>query len=66
MHRVNAALLGVCLVSPALLADEPEAPDLAFLEFLGEWQEEGEAWLDTQKLEEITVDSTSETEVDDE
>ncbi len=66
MRRANITLLGLCLMSPALVADESEMPDLAFLEFLGEWQDEGEAWLDTQELEELTVNAVPATEVDDE
>ncbi len=66
MHKANALLLGLCLVSPALAVDETDAPDLEFLEFLGEWQDDGDAWLDTQKLDELPVRPTPATEVNDE
>ncbi len=66
MRRVSITLLGLCLVSPVLVADESEMPDLAFIEFLGEWQDEGEAWLDTQELEELSEKPVPAIEVDDE
>ncbi|HHJ81016.1 MAG TPA: hypothetical protein ENJ65_05235 [Candidatus Tenderia electrophaga] len=69
MHKANFLLLSLCLVSTNIVADEAEesgAPDLEFLEFLGEWQDDGEAWLDTQKLEELAVKPTPATEVEDE
>lgn len=69
MHKANFLLLGLCLVSTCVVADEgeePGTPDLEFLEFLGEWQDDGETWLDTQKLEELAVKPTLATEVEDE
>ena len=66
MRKANSLLLGLCLVSSALVADDADTPDLEFLEFLGEWQDDGEAWLDTQKLDELVVKPTPTTEVEDE
>lgn len=54
MNRVNPLLLGLCLLAPVLsqaAAPAPEAPDLELLEFLGEWNGEGEEWLKQQALE---------------
>lgn len=54
MKRVNHVLLGLCLIAPAAgMAGTPasDAPDLELLEFLGEWGDEGEAWMKQQKVE---------------
>jgi len=66
MRKANSLLLGLCLVSSALVADDADTPDLEFLEFLGEWQGDGDAWLETQKLDELAVKPTPTTEVEDE
>ena len=66
MHRASALLLGLCLVSPLLLADQSEEPELEFFEFLGEWQGDGEAWLDVQKLDELPAESGLAAEVNNE
>ncbi len=51
MKRADLAIALLALASFGAAADE--APDLALLEFLGEWQEEGE-WLDPLALEALT------------
>lgn len=71
----RSLLLGCCFIGVAS-ADEvkedsvPEQPDIALLEFLGEWDGESEAWLETQKLESISeeteVKAGAEAEVNDE
>lgn len=65
--RASGWLLSLCLASPAM-ADEQETPDLEFLEFLAEWQDESEAWLDTQDLDKLPTQTepAPETEVEDE
>lgn len=51
MSRANALLLCATLIAPAALqAQEPEAPDMELLEFLGEWSGEDEVLL--QQIEE--------------
>ena len=64
MRRVSVLTLGLCLLSAAVMADEAEAPGLEFLEFLGEWQDDGEAWLDVQKLDELLAESELTVEVE--
>jgi hypothetical protein len=65
-------LIGWGLMSAALAAQpqhdkQPEAkpPAPEFLEFLGEWSEEDQAWLDTQQQQTDEKDKTPQTEVDD-
>ncbi len=57
MHRVRLLVMSLCLLSSAVMAEEAEAPDMDFLEFLGEWQGDDEAWLDTQALDDVSVDT---------
>lgn len=64
MRKANTLLLGLCLVSVAVAADDAEIPDLEFLEFLAEWQDEGEVWLDEQNLDELLAESEPATEVE--
>lgn len=64
MRKANTLLLGLCLVSVAVVADDAEIPDLEFLEFLAEWQDEGEVWLDEQNLDELLAESEPATEVE--
>jgi hypothetical protein len=47
MRRSLLAVLGAAagLASPAGAADEPAAPELDFLEYLGSWQAEDEEWV---------------------
>jgi hypothetical protein len=40
-----AIICGSLGLSGAAIADEPEAPDLAFLEYLGSWEESDEDWI---------------------
>lgn len=40
-----ALICGLLGGSGAVLADEPEVPDLAFLEYLGSWEESDEDWV---------------------
>ena len=40
-----AVICGLLGLSGAALADEPELPDLAFLEYLGSWEESDEDWV---------------------
>ena len=50
MNRVSQVLCGLSLLAAAAVsAQEQEAPALEFLEFLGEWSEEDQAWLDSQE-----------------
>jgi hypothetical protein len=47
MMRRLLAMLGAAagLASTASAADEPAAPELDFLEYLGSWQAEDEEWV---------------------
>ncbi len=40
-----AVLWGLIGVTGIVVADEAEAPDLEFLEYLGSWEESDEDWL---------------------
>lgn len=40
-----ALVCGLLGLSGATLADEPEVPDPAFLEYLGSWEESDEDWV---------------------
>ena len=40
-----AALWGLLGVGGIVVADEAEAPDLEFLEYLGSWEESDEDWV---------------------
>ena len=43
--RKASALAGLLLVSALALASDEDAPDMAFLEYLGMWEESDEEWL---------------------
>ncbi|HEY7671342.1 MAG TPA: hypothetical protein VIC71_03920 [Gammaproteobacteria bacterium] len=47
MMRALLAMIGAAagLVGSARAADEPPAPELDFLEYLGSWQAEDEEWV---------------------
>ena len=54
MNRANALLLTLTLLAPALThATETDAPDPELLEFLGEWGDEGDAWLQQQQDQQV-------------
>jgi hypothetical protein len=38
-------ICGLIAGSTVVLADEPDVPDMAFLEYLGSWQESDEDWM---------------------
>ncbi len=40
-----ALICGLLGFSGAAFADDPEVPDLAFLEYLGSWEESDEDWI---------------------
>lgn len=40
-----AVLCGLLTCSGAAMAQDAEAPDLAFLEYLGSWEESDEDWM---------------------
>ena len=40
-----AVLWGLIGITGIVVADEAEAPDLEFLEYLGSWEESDEDWL---------------------
>ena len=65
MNRVSTVLCGFSLLaSAAVAADQGEqVPALEFLEFLGEWSEDDQAWLDTQQQQEDTEQTHAQTEV---
>jgi hypothetical protein len=42
-----------CLTGPQLTAAEPEQPSLELLEFLGDWSDQDDRWLDPAELEGI-------------
>jgi hypothetical protein len=46
-NRLTTIILicGLIASSAVVLADEPEVPDMAFLEYLGSWQESDEDWM---------------------
>lgn len=59
-----AVLWGLIGVTGIVVADEAEAPDLEFLEYLGSWEESDEDWLllaaeavDKKESEETTDES---------
>ena len=39
-----------CLMGTPTMASEPEQPSQEFLEFLGDWQDGEDGWLDPQEL----------------
>jgi hypothetical protein len=43
--RELAVLCGLLTCGGAAIAQESEAPDLAFLEYLGSWEESDEDWV---------------------
>lgn len=56
-----AVICGLLGASGVLRADEPEVPDLAFLEYLGSWQESDEDWvLFSEEEEEEETESDNE------
>ena len=62
MRRAKLVLIGALSIVASVSAEEANVPDLEFLEFLGEWQDDGEAWLDVQKIDELSVESEVEDE----
>lgn len=52
--RASGFLLGVLLFSAAASAQEVPPPSMELLEFLGEWDEADESWLEAQ-LEEWRI-----------
>lgn len=46
------------LASAAVSAQAQEVPELEFLEFLGEWSESDQAWLDSQQPADADTDQT--------
>lgn len=44
-RRQSALLCGVLACSGLAVAEEVEAPDLEFLEYLGSWQQSEEDWV---------------------
>jgi len=55
-----AIVCGLCGYSGAVLADDEEQPDMAFLEYLGTWEASDEDWVL------FTVDAEEDTESDNE
>lgn len=60
----RVAVTIVCgLLAGTASADEPEVPDMAFLEYLGSWQESDEDWMlfadDEAETEELPRDEKS-------
>jgi hypothetical protein len=47
MRKLGSAVivLGGVWLAPGASAQQPEAPDLDFLEYLGSWQGEDDEWL---------------------
>lgn len=45
-HTLRATVCGLLLcANVAIAADEDEVPDVAFLEYLGMWEETDEEWM---------------------
>ena len=56
--RLLLLCCGVFLVTPALAEDE-QAPDSEFLEYLGMWEETDEEWVLHEKMEELEAETRS-------
>ncbi len=57
-------LCGLSLFASAAVASEQnDAPALEFLEFLGEWSEDDQAWLDSQQQQEDAEKAQAQSEV---
>ena len=52
-----AVLCGLLICGGAVIAQEEEAPDLTFLEYLGSWEESDEVWVLLSLDEEQEVES---------
>ena len=54
-----AIICGLLGLSGSAISDEPEGPDLAFLEYLGSWEESDEDWIifSDQEVEETPTDN---------
>ena len=66
MSRGSTLLVCLCLLTPVVAratTPPPEAPDLELLEFLGEWGDEGDAWLQQQQNEQQKSVAAPRTEV---
>ena len=57
--RANPTLLFLLLFSTALFAEEVEAPSLALLEYLGEWQDDEGNAIDPQALALLEMESAT-------
>ena len=55
VKRLLLASCGLCLAMTCL-AEEEEVPDIAFLEYLGMWEESDEEWLLHEEMEQATVE----------
>ena len=59
VKRLLLAGCGLCLALVTLAEDTEEAPDAAFLEYLGMWEETDEDWLLLAEMEEEAEDEES-------
>ena len=57
--RANPSFLFLLLFSSVLYAGEVEAPSLALLEYLGEWQDEQGNAIDPQALALLEIESAT-------
>lgn len=57
--RANPGLMFLLLFSSVLFAGEVEAPSLALLEYLGEWQDAQGNAIDPQALALLEMDNTT-------
>lgn len=58
VSRTANAVTGLLLVSALALASDEDVPDMAFLEYLGMWEESDEEWLAfEQETDSVATDS---------
>ena len=52
---VGTAVIIFCLIGIPVMATEQEQPSLELLEFLGEWSDGEDGWLDPNELAEMEL-----------